>query len=155
MSHRGKPVILVVDDQTTVVRIMANMLQPEYAVRIATNGEMALEIAATQVPDFILLDMIMPGMSGIEVCHALKKTTVTEQIPVIFMTSMDDKHNEQAGLAARAVDYINKPASPVIVKSRVDIHLSRSRQERFIRHLANGSIRDSELIQRTAQSLLD
>lgn len=155
MATRDKFLIQVVDDQTTVVRILANMLQPEYSVCVATNGKMALMVAGEQRPDLILLDMMMPDMTGIEVCEALKKDPATHKIPVIFVTSMDDKHNEEAGLRAGAVDYINKPPSPAIVRSRVAIHLAHTRQARFLEDIAEGKIDELSEIRKQAKRLID
>lgn len=155
MSQRDVPLIQVVDDQTTVVRILANMLQPEYKVCVATSGNMALTVANEQVPDLILLDMMMPDLTGIEVCKSLKQNPVTQHIPIIFVTSMDDKHNEEAGLRAGAVDYINKPPSPMVVKRRVSIQLAHARQIRFLEALASGEINQPDDIQRQARLLLD
>jgi CheY-like chemotaxis protein len=154
MIKRDKPLIQVVDDQTTVVRILANLLQPEYTVCVATNGQMALTVAREQLPDLILLDMMMPDMTGIEVCERLKSDPQTRKIPVIFVTSMDDKHNEESGLRAGAVDYINKPPSPMVVMTRVKIHLTYARQIKFMEELASGELSHLEDIRARARSLL-
>ena len=154
MSKTEKPVILVVDDQTTVVRVLGRMLSEKYIVHVATTGERALEIAAEKIPDLILLDMVMPELSGIEVCIQLKENPVTEHIPVIFVTSMDDRHNEARGFKAGAVDYISKPPSPEIVHARVAVHLAINRQVRFIERLAKGEIIDLAAIQAEARSIL-
>ena len=86
MESRDKPLILVVDDQATIIRIMSNMLQPDYAVCVATDGKKAIEVARSQLPDLILLDNLMPGMTGVEACKVLKADPITENIPVIFVT---------------------------------------------------------------------
>lgn len=155
MTQIEKPLIQVVDDQTTVIRILANMLQPDYEVCVATNGNMAIRVANDQQPDLILLDMMMPDLSGIEVCKALKENPDTRHIPIIFVTSMDDKHNEEAGLKAGAVDYINKPPSPMIVKSRVNIHLAHARQLRFLESIVTGEITEPDEIKRQARQLME
>lgn len=155
VSEEQKPVILVVDDQTTVVRVMGRMLSDEYVVHVATNGERALEIAEEKLPDLILLDMVMPQMSGIDVCLKLKENHATHHIPVIFVTSMDDRHNEARGFKAGAVDYITKPPSPEIVLARVRVHLALHRQTRFIEQLAAGDVGDADEVKRAAQKILD
>lgn len=155
VSEKEKAVILVVDDQTTVVRVMGRMLSEAYVVHVATTGERALEIAEEKVPDLILLDMVMPQMSGIDVCLRLKENPVTAHIPVIFVTSMDDRHNEARGFKAGAVDYITKPPSPEIVHARVAVHLAMNRQTRFLERLAAGEITDIGEIQFTAKTVLD
>lgn len=154
MEVRNKPLILVVDDQATIIRIMTSILQPTYDVCVATNGKKALEVARTQRPDIILLDNMMPEMTGVETCMALKEIPATANIPVIFITSMDDKHNEQMGFKAGAVDYMNKPPSPELVHARVSIHLKNQRQRLFLEQLSKGEISDPELIQQGAQHLL-
>ncbi len=154
MSDTEKPVILVVDDQTTVVRVLGRMLSDMYIVHVATNGERAIEIAEEKQPDLILLDMVMPQMSGIEVCIRLKETPATQNIPVIFVTSMDDRHNEARGFKAGAVDYITKPPSPEIVHARVAVHLAVNRQVRFIERVARGEIETAEEIARQAREIL-
>jgi putative two-component system response regulator len=154
MNDREKPVILVVDDQTTVVRVLGRMLSDIYIVHVATSGERALEIAEEKKPDLILLDMVMPQMSGIDVCQKLKENDVTRNIPVIFVTSMDDRHNEARGFKAGAVDYITKPPSPEIVRARVAVHLAVHRQLNFLQQLAAGELSDPAEIQRQAEAIL-
>ena len=154
VESRDKPLILVVDDQATIIRIMTNMLQPDYAVCVATDGNRAIEVARNQVPDLILLDNMMPGMTGVEACKVLKADPITENIPIIFVTAMDDIHNEQIGLKAGAVDYIPKPPSAEIVRSRVKIHLSATKQYKFIERLATGQVSDPDDIKKQARELL-
>lgn len=154
MEGRDKPLILVVDDQVTIIRIMSSMLQPDYAVCVATNGNKAIEIARNQQPDLILLDIIMPGMTGIEACKALKADPITEKIPIIFVTSMDDRHNEEVALKAGAVDYIPKPPSVEIVRARVKVHLTANKHQKFIERLATGAVTDPDDIKKQAQALL-
>ncbi|MDZ7685223.1 MAG: response regulator [Gammaproteobacteria bacterium] len=154
MTEDNKPVVLVVDDQTTVVRVLGRMLSDQYIVHVATTGERALEIAEEKVPDLILLDMVMPGMSGIEVCLKLKENPATHHIPVIFVTSMDDRHNEARGFKAGAADYISKPPSPEIVHARVAVHLAINRQVRFLQELASGALDVPEPVSAEARRLL-
>lgn len=154
MNDRERPVILVVDDQTTVVRVLGRMLSDTYVVHVATSGERAIEIALEKEPDLILLDMVMPQMSGIDVCQKLKENDVTRNIPVIFVTSMDDRHNEARGFKAGAVDYITKPPSPEIVRARVAAHLAVHRQLNFLKQLAAGELSDPAEIQRQAEAIL-
>jgi putative two-component system response regulator len=155
VSKKEKAVILVVDDQTTVVRVMGRMLSEDYVVHAATTGERAIEIAEEKIPDLILLDMVMPQMSGIDVCLKLKENPATQHIPVIFVTSMDDRHNEARGFKAGAVDYITKPPSPEIVLARVAVHLAVNRQVRFIERVAGGELTDLNEIKAQAQSVLN
>jgi len=155
VAEREKPLILVVDDQVTIIRIMTNMLKPQYDVCVALDGDKAIAVAISQQPDLILLDNLMPGKTGFEVCELLKKAPETAEIPVIFVTAMDDRHNEQIGFKVGAVDYINKPASPEVVLARVGVHLRNQRQDRFIKLVANGALDDPEKIKRAARTLLN
>jgi len=154
VETREKPLILVVDDQATVIKILSSMLVPNYDVCVATDGLKAIETAKTQIPDLILLDNLMPGITGVETCLALKLDPITRKIPVIFVTAMDDKHNEVIGLKAGAVDYIPKPPSAEIVRARVKIHLDNATKSKFIERLATGGMSDVNEIIKEAQDLL-
>ncbi len=116
--------VLIVDDAPENINILSELLYNDYAVRAATNGPKALAIAMSDdPPDVILLDVMMPGMDGYEVCKKLKDLPLTKDIPVIFVTSLDQVSNEAKGLEMGAVDYITKPYNPDIIKKRVHNHL--------------------------------
>jgi putative two-component system response regulator len=149
-----KALILIVDDQATIIRIMSNMLRPHYDLCVATDGQKAIDVARNMLPDLILMDNLMPNMTGVEACKILKSDPLTEKIPVIFVTSMDDKHNEVIGLNAGAVDYIPKPPSAEIVLARVNVHLNNTRQQVFINRLAVGELTDLAVIKQEAQLLI-
>ena len=155
MENRDKPLILVVDDQATIIRIMSSILRPTFEVCVATSGLRAIDVAREQMPDLILLDNMMPEMTGVETCLALKEIPETADIPVIFVTSMDDRHNEQMGFKAGAVDYMNKPPSKELVHARISVHLKNQRQRNFLGQIADGSISNMELIQQGARHLLN
>ncbi|MCL2095487.1 MAG: response regulator [Oscillospiraceae bacterium] len=110
---------LIVDDVTSNIRTLSSMLQPDYSVRAAVNGQTAIEIAEKFLPDVILLDILMPGMDGYEVLSILKSSERTKDIPVIFITGLSGDTLEEKGLQLGAADYITKPFSPEIVKLRV------------------------------------
>lgn len=115
-----KPTILIVDDSPLNIQILGKSLKEDYDLKVATNGEEALRIAHSEKkPDLIILDIIMPEMDGYEVCKQLKASTVTREIPVIFITAMSEKRDEAYGLNLGAIDYITKPFTSSIVKSRV------------------------------------
>ncbi len=115
--------ILIVDDTTENIDVLIDVLA-DYKRSVATNGEKALQLAmSNKPPDLILLDIMMPGMDGYEVCRRLKEDEKTKKIPVIFLTAMTDQESETKGLELGAVDYITKPISPPIVKERVRNHL--------------------------------
>ena len=123
-----KPKILIVDDETTNLKILAGLLSQEYRVVVAKNGVQALERAAADPPpDLILLDVMMPEMDGYEVCERLRQTPHSKDIPVIFVTAMGQEKDEMRGFELGAVDYITKPISPPILSARVKTHLELKR----------------------------
>jgi putative two-component system response regulator len=123
--------ILVVDDTPANISVLMEILRGDYRVLAAINGEQALKIArGSPPPDLILLDVMMPGMSGHEVCQRLKAESSTRKIPVIFVTAMNQVDDEKKGFALGAVDYITKPVSPPIVQARVKTHLALYDQNR-------------------------
>jgi diguanylate cyclase (GGDEF)-like protein len=115
--------ILIVDDTPANIQVLNAVLHNDYIIFFATNGPDALCIARREVPDLILLDIMMPEMDGYEVCARIKSDPRTEQIPVIFITAMNDEAAETKGLECGAIDYITKPISPPVVKVRVKNHL--------------------------------
>lgn len=124
-NNEQQHAILIVDDMTSNIQVLANALQDDYRIKVATNGERALEIARSETPpDVILLDIMMPDMDGYEVCKYLKSDPKTSAIPVIFVTALSDAADEEKGLNLGAVDYITKPFHIPIVKARVRNHLS-------------------------------
>src|SRR5665811_1583998 len=112
MTGADRKLVLVVDDTPTNVSVIAVVLKDPYRTKVATNGEKALAIAmATDKPDLILLDVMMPGMDGFEVCRRLKADSTTHEIPIIFLTAKTDSVDEEKGFEVGAVDYIHKPFS--------------------------------------------
>ena len=125
----NRPLILAVDDEASNLQLLRQILQDHYRLLFAKDGARALDLARQERPDLILLDVMMPGMSGYEVCAALKAKPETAAIPVIFVTALTDTADELEGFEAGAVDYITKPVSPPIVRARVRTHLSLVRME--------------------------
>lgn len=123
MSNEN-PVLLLVDDEPTNLRVLRTVLQEQYRLLFAKSGEEALQLVAQQHPDLILLDVMMPGLTGFDVCSRLKADATTQAIPVIFVTALKDEVDEARGFAVGAVDYITKPISAAVVKARVKTHLS-------------------------------
>ncbi|MBF0470188.1 MAG: two-component system response regulator [Gammaproteobacteria bacterium] len=117
--------LLLVDDEPVNISVLMDLLKDDYRLVAARNGEQALMRAeAEPSPDLILLDVMMPGMDGHEVCRRLKANPVTRDIPVIFVTAMSDVEDETTGFRLGAVDYILKPISPPIVEARIANHLT-------------------------------
>jgi putative two-component system response regulator len=129
-----RPTVLVVDDSPDNLSLMGDLLKDEFKVKVATNGEKALRLARSDAPpDLILLDIMMPGMDGYEVCSRLKSDAGTRNIPVIFITARTETEDEKHGLELGAVDYIIKPISPPIVIARVQTHLKLKAAADFLR----------------------
>lgn len=124
--------VLIVDDVHVELRVLAELLIPDYDISVATSGLEAIELARSEsdedkTPDLILLDIVMPGMDGYEVCRRLKQDMRTMNIPIIFITSRSDEEDETRGFEMDVVDYIRKPFCPGIVKARVKTHLELKR----------------------------
>ena len=116
---------MIVDDTPTNVGVISGVLKDLYRTKVATNGEKALVLAsASEKPDLILLDVMMPGMDGYEVCRRLKANPLTRDIPVIFLTAKTDAMDEEIGFGVGAVDYIHKPFSAPLVLARVKTQLA-------------------------------
>ena len=133
----AKATVLVVDDTPENLELMSGLLRESYRVKVAKTGERALAIASSSPqPDLILLDIMMPGMDGYEVCRRLKSDPLTREIPVIFLTAKSRAEDERLGLELGAVDYVTKPISPPIVLARVDTHLKLKASSDFLRDKA-------------------
>ncbi len=127
----GKQTILVVDDTPENIDILVGILKSDYKIRVATSGEAALKLAKKQpTPDLVLLDIMMPGIDGYQVCEQLRFDIRTSHIPVIFVSAKMTVEDEIKGLQTGAVDYITKPISPPVVQQRVKTHLALSDQSR-------------------------
>ncbi len=125
--------VLVVDDDTESLGLMLELLETSYRVAGATSGAEALRIVRGESPpDLIVLDIMMPGMSGYEVCEALKTDAATRDIPVIFLTGHTEAGLEARGLRMGAVDYISKPVSPAIFLARIKVHLENKSARDFL-----------------------
>jgi putative two-component system response regulator len=150
MKPDAKPTVLVVDDTPDNLTLMSELLMDRYRVRVANSGERALKIAASDdVPDLILLDIMMPGMDGYEVCRRLKADAATRDIPVIFLTAKVTVEDDERGLELGAVDYITKPISPPIVLARVATQLALKGAADFLRD--KNAYLETEVRQRTAE----
>jgi len=145
-----KPLVLVVDDTPDNLSLMNGLLKDLYRVKVANNGERGLKIANSDTPpDLILLDVIMEGMDGYEVCQRLKANPQTSGIPVVFLTGKRAAEDEEKGLLLGAVDYITKPISPPIVMARVKTHLALKASADFL--LNQNHILEEEVAKRTGE----
>jgi signal transduction histidine kinase len=124
-----RPTLLVVDDEIINLDIVVTALGHDYTVRVATNGADALDSVKEFPPDLILLDVMMPGMDGFEVCRRLKQDPVTEDIPVIFLTAIHQIPDKVLGFSAGGVDYVTKPFQCAEVQARLASHLADRRRK--------------------------
>ena len=130
--------ILIVDDDKINLKVLADLLKNDYIIMLARSGEQALKLARQEPqPDLILLDIAMPGMSGFQVIKHLKHDDATNHIPVIFITALNTREQEEQGLKLGAVDYITKPISPPIVKIRVHNYLDMQQKYKLLEQRAN------------------
>jgi len=124
LAPSTQKLILIVDDTPLNISAISGALKDSYKTKVATNGEKALALAsAEEKPDLILLDILMPGMDGYEVCTRLKADPATCEIPVIFLTGQTSEEDETRGFEVGGVDYVHKPFSPAVVKARVRSHI--------------------------------
>jgi len=139
--------VMVVDDVEANIDILVNTLGDSYDVAVALDGKSALESIAENKPDLILLDIMMPGMDGYEVCRRLKADDETKNIPILFLTAMTEEQDEERGLKLGAVDYITKPFSVGLVKARVHNQLELKLHRDHLEELVRERTRQLELTQ--------
>ncbi|MBE0504240.1 MAG: diguanylate cyclase [Desulfuromonadales bacterium] len=129
--------ILIIDDTPANILIMHAVLGATYQTFFTTSGREGIKMARQELPDLILLDVMMPEMDGYEVCRELKAEPLTRRIPVIFITTMSDVEDEMKGLELGAIDYIIKPFSPSIVNARIKNHLDLKRYRDLLEKATN------------------
>ena len=134
---RSLPKLLLVDDQPVNIQTLYQIFADDHEVFMATSGEQALALCRDKQPDLVLLDVIMPGMDGLETCQRLKEDDDTADIPVIFVTSQNSPEEETHGLEVGAVDFISKPVNPAVVRARVKTQLTLKAQTDALRMLAS------------------
>jgi diguanylate cyclase (GGDEF)-like protein len=135
-----KPKILIVDDEQMFVQLMDATLKDEYELTFALNSDEALKKASEELPDLILLDVVMAPESGFDVCYTLKSEHRTKNIPILFITSSGTMKDEVRGLELGAVDYITKPVSPPIVKARVRNHMDLKKYKDRLEKIASEDV---------------
>lgn len=124
MKNLSECTVLIVEDTEANVDILVEALGDDYEISVAMDGETALENIEMEIPDLILLDIMMPGIDGYEVCRRIKENKATSEIPIIFLTAITDINSKTKGFELGAVDYITKPFEILEVKARVHTHLS-------------------------------
>jgi putative two-component system response regulator len=151
-----KPTILLVDDDQINIMILTQLLSDTYNINAAYSGDEALKLIGSGLkPNLILLDIMMPGIDGFEVCEKLKSNVRTSDIPIIFITGLDDKLNEAKGLGLGAVDYIYKPIMPEIVRARVRVHLELQQHREFMEKILQRRTKDLEKAFKDAEIMRD
>lgn len=149
----SKPAILIVDDERFFVSLLSEILQAEYSVFSADSGEQALQLLEHQSVNLVLLDILMPGIDGYETCRRIKDSSKTQSIPVIFLTVKSEIEDEIKGFELGAVDYITKPISPPLVKTRVRTHIALQQAQQELRRYA--AELEKRVTERTEQLLLE
>ncbi|TSA10980.1 MAG: two-component system response regulator [Betaproteobacteria bacterium] len=150
LDFTRRPTILVVDDTPDNLSLMSGLLKDNYKVKVANSGEKALkQVQGEGKPDLILLDIMMPGLSGYDVIRELKANPPTRNIPVIFLTALSEAEDEKKGLEMGAADYITKPISPPIVMARVKTQLENKAAADFLRD--QNVYLETEVLKRTAE----
>jgi putative two-component system response regulator len=148
MTDTARSKILVVDDEPANLNLMRQILKNDYDLSFAKSGADAFANLQKQVPDLILLDVMMPGMDGYEVCQKIKADPRISHVPVIFCTAMTEEGDEVRGFKLGASDYVTKPVRPAVVLARVRTHLTLADQHRATREevrLAHKDLRESRL----------
>jgi len=128
--------VLLVDDEAMNLTALTHILKSDYTIYVEKDGQGCLDTARDLKPDLILLDILMPAMNGFEVIAALKKDDITRDIPVIFVTGLNNAHDEEMGFVLGAADYVNKPFSSAVVKLRVKNQIQIINQMRQIKNLS-------------------
>ncbi|QSB00229.1 diguanylate cyclase domain-containing protein [Methylomonas sp. BW4-1] len=137
MESRNTHTILAVDDSPENLDLIKNILEPHYTVKVAVHSELALHIATSQLPDLILLDIMLDDMDGYEICHQLKSSDKTRNIPIIFLTAKHSEEDEVHGFRIGGSDYITKPFSPSIVLARVRTQIQLKTKSDLLEKLAS------------------
>jgi two-component system, HptB-dependent secretion and biofilm response regulator len=145
--------VLAVDDVPENLAVIKGILVPEYRVKSAISGKIALKIAQKQPPDLILLDIMMPEMDGYEVCKRLKESDITKDIPIIFVTAMDGESDELKGFSLGAVDYVTKPISHPVLKARVSSQIALVQAQRELQIKNNQMQFERELVENIVKKL--
>lgn len=130
-----KPTVVIIDDVPTNIKVIHSCLGDDFNICFAVNGEEGIQLVRQTKPDIILLDVVMPGMDGYEVCSKLKADPDTRKIPIIFVTTRNEIDAETKGLTLGGVDYVTKPIIPAILKVRVTTHIELKRQRDYLEHL--------------------
>jgi diguanylate cyclase (GGDEF)-like protein len=134
--HRDRQIVLIIDDSPLNIQLLSGILGDEQDIIFATRCDDAITLATRELPDLIMLEVVMPEMNGYDVCRKLKENPDTRKIPVIFVTAKSELEDEAMGLSCGAIDYITKPYHAAIVKARVKNHLELKRYRDYLENLS-------------------
>ncbi|MDX4060099.1 response regulator [Aliarcobacter skirrowii] len=137
MIEENRATILIVDDMSTNLMMLSDILKDDYNIKISKTGEKAIELCKNLDIDLVLLDIEMPLMNGYEVCKNLKNYEKTKNIPIIFVSAKNSEEDEEYGLNLGAIDYISKPFSKVIIKARVKNQIKLKQKTELLEKLSN------------------
>lgn len=151
MEEQTNSSVLIVDDSEANIDIILDALGDAYNVSVVMDGESALDFLSQDKSDLILLDILMPGIDGFEVCRRLKADRATQDIPIIFITALDDQESERNGLACGAVDFITKPINAPVVAARVKNHLLLKHQRDQLKQSISILEHRNELLEQKAE----
>ncbi len=146
--------VLVVDDDEILLSLFSEILGKNYIVSTVQSGAEALKLLESTAVDLVLLDIVMPEMDGIEVCTAIKANPKTADLPIIFITGMEDEGAEEAALEAGAVDYISKPVKPRVVESRVRLQMQNYLYLQFLERMLSEKSTTIESLRAETRALL-
>lgn len=150
VDHRpdsaARDTVLAIDDSPETLDVIRESLRGEFQTLATTDGQTGLDVAARKLPDLILLDIMMPGMDGYEVCKRLKSNPQTHDIPVVFFSALGSEGDEVKGFAAGAVDFVTKPIEPIILRTRVRTQLELSDTRKALADANNRLARERELL---------
>lgn len=142
--HKARHKILIVDDEPTNIKVLEGYLKEDYDIQTSSNGFDAISLIKEQMPDLILLDVIMPDINGFDVARAIKSDVMFSAIPIIFLTALDSSEAEEEGLEAGGIDFLSKPVHLNLLKLRINNHLSLKRQTDLILEQRNLLVRQKE-----------
>ena len=141
--------LLIIDDDPHIHPLLINFLEEGYEINSVLSGQEAIEHLKTgPKPDLILLDIMMPDADGYEVCQQLKLNPDTQDIPIIFLTALNEEKNEEKGFALGAVDYISKPSSHAIIKARIKSQIELQQHKQALGELVNQRTRELKKVNR-------
>lgn len=149
-----KQLICIVDDDLVNVEILSSVLGSEYRICKANCGLEAIEVIERELPDLVLMDVMMPDIDGFEVCEIIKEKVETADIPVIFLTGLEEQGDQEKGFDLGAMDFISKPIQPKVVKIRVGRVLQLSLYVQFLEGLLAEKSQSVDVLQERVRDIL-